>query len=113
MLENHRILVTGATSGLGRSIAYQLAVKYKAIVIATGRRVERLNDLKDKAAKSNGHIEIYPLDLIDGNQVTQFIEEMTKNGVDGIILNAGITVADNFENGTMEQYRQLIQTNII
>lgn len=111
-IANHRILVTGATSGLGKEMAYQLAVKHKAIVIATGRRMERLKDLQEKVVQQGGFIEPFSLDLMQEDQIDDFIKEISRSSLDGIILNAGVTVADTFEQGKIKQYHQLIQTNV-
>ncbi|MEM6965345.1 MAG: SDR family NAD(P)-dependent oxidoreductase [Bacteroidota bacterium] len=113
MNQTNRIVVTGATSGLGRAIAYQLATQHQVTIIATGRRNNRLQTLQADCKQRGGIIEPYPLDLTEPTQIKKFIEEIAATELNGIILNAGITVADRFENGTLEQYQQLIQTNIL
>lgn len=105
MTQPSKILVTGASSGLGREMAQQLA-RRGDIVLATGRREARLKDLK-----SEGSISAHVLDLTDTKAVQAFCESLTT--LDGLILNAGITFADDFETGNYARDAALVQTNVL
>jgi len=105
MRDRSKILVTGASSGLGREMARQLSAR-GAIVLVTGRREARLKNLE-----SEGDMTAHVLDLNDTKAVQAFCETLTT--LDGLILNAGITFADDFEKGDYVRDAALVQTNIL
>lgn len=105
MTPQGHILVTGATSGLGREIAQQLAARGESI-IATGRRDDRLAELS-----ARGNIQSLKLDLMSRDEITSACETMPP--LSGIILNAGITAAERFSSGNIETDEALIQTNVV
>ena len=104
MTDTSKILITGATSGLGREMAIQLAARGERI-LASGRRIERLAELE-----SLGDIKGLPLDLTSEADIATFCANMEP--LSGVILNAGITFADPFLSGTYETDAALIQTNV-
>lgn len=99
-----KILITGATSGLGREMAVQLASRGEN-VIATGRRVDRLKDLE-----THEKISGMRLDLTSEEDIATFCEKL--GPISGIVLNAGITFADDFSAGDLETDAALVQTNV-
>jgi len=104
MASPSKILITGATSGLGREMAVQLAARGDR-VLATGRRVERLAELETHA-----EIETRSLDLSASAEISKFCSDTP--ALLGAILNAGITFADPFISGDFETDSALIQTNV-
>ena len=50
-LKNKKVLITGATGGIGNSLVEKF-IKLEAIVVASGTNGEKLNDLKKKFPKS-------------------------------------------------------------
>ena len=104
MTDTSKILITGATSGLGREMATQFAARGERI-LASGRRIERLAELE-----SLGDIKGLPLDLTSEADIATFCANMEP--LSGVILNAGITFADPFLSGTYETDAALIQTNV-
>ena len=80
------VLVTGASSGVGRSVVSHLAGSFR--VIAVARRRDRL----EEAFGSDEDVVIRPLDLLDISAVQDFCEEVLEAGpiVSHIINNAGI-----------------------
>lgn len=84
-LASKRILITGASSGIGRQIAIDVAAM-GATVILTGRDENRLIEVKSKL-KGEGH-ELYSVDLTVKSQVLDFVNKNTS--FDGVVFNAGI-----------------------
>lgn len=105
MTTNRSILVTGATSGLGREMAIRLAARGQS-VIASGRRQTRLNKLD---AQEN--ICGLQLDLTSPADIASACAELPS--LSGVILNAGITFSDPFLSGNFETDTALIQTNVL
>lgn len=84
-LEGKTVLVTGASSGIGRSIAVACA-KMKANVIINGRNKERLSETLSQMG-GDGH-KILAGDLTDAAALTSVVGELPK--LDGVVHCAGI-----------------------
>ena len=84
-LEGRRILVTGASSGIGRAVA-QLCVAGSARVLATGRRAEALEELDG--------VRRYVCDLRDPGAPEACVAEAVERlgGLDGVVHAAGTVV---------------------
>lgn len=106
------VLVTGASSGLGREMARKLAVDYGARVVATARRAEKLADLQSEVEAAGGTLEAYSFDVTDSGAMPALVAHCKNANLDGIILNAGVTFADNFQNGSAAVDEGLIATNV-
>ena len=61
-LENKAVVVTGASSGMGKAIV-ELFVKEGASVVAVARRKERLEELAESLKEEAGKVEIFPGDI--------------------------------------------------
>ncbi|MEP7051744.1 MAG: SDR family NAD(P)-dependent oxidoreductase [Pseudomonadota bacterium] len=87
------VLVTGASAGLGREFARQLAHEHGANLIVLARRKERLEELRTELEQSAG-VRVIPLvaDLSQSSDVTRVLAEIV-NGppVYAAILNAAVT----------------------
>jgi len=99
------IFITGATSGLGREMAIQLAGRGES-VIASGRREDRLKELA-----SLSDIQTLKLDLTSNKDIKTSCASLP--ALSGVILNAGVTFADPFLSGDFETDMALIQTNVL
>lgn len=106
-LRNTRALVTGASRGLGKSIAEVLAGRGVdvALVARNGDALELLaKELDGKA---------YPTDLGDPAAVEALIDRVEADGpVDIVINNAGIDHVGRFHQVSPEQIRDLLQVNL-
>ena len=111
-LAGRRILVTGATSGIGWAMAKMLATQQGAHVIATGRRNDRLQLLKAEVDADNGLIETHALNLNDREATRLLCAQLAETGVDDLILNAGVTSVKPFADGSLEFDQDLLETNI-
>jgi len=108
-------LITGATSGIGRSCAIELA-KLGVNVIITGRRKERLSSLKETIEKDY-RVKVLPLEMdvrnaSDVENKIATLNEQWKN-IDILINNAGLAlgVTKVYEN-TVEEIDGMIDTNV-
>lgn len=84
-LEGKTILVTGASSGIGRSIAIECS-KMGATLFVTGRNETRLNETL-KLLKGEGHLS-FATDLTIKENVEELVAQTPS--LDGMVLNAGI-----------------------
>ena len=111
MLKNKTIFITGATSGFGRACA-SLFAEHGARVVATGRRAQRLAELKAELADAVHTIE---LDVRDQKAVSSAIASLPApfDKVDILINNAGLALGlASFEALPLEQLQQMVDTNI-
>lgn len=111
MLKNKTIFITGATSGFGRALA-KLCVAQGARVVATGRRQERLDELKAELGDS---LHTICLDVRDESAVRTAVAALPAAfaKVDVLVNNAGLALGlDSYENLPMDKIRQMIDTNI-
>ena len=110
-LSNKTIFITGATSGFGEACA-KLCVADGARVIATGRRLDRLHELK-KALGDRLHIML--LDVRDEEAVKHAVSSLPPAfaQVDGLINNAGLALGlASYEQQVMANVETMIDTNI-
>ena len=89
-LENRIALVTGASRGIGRAIALELA-REGAHVIAVARTTGALEELDDEIKRAGGSATLVPLDLKDGAAVPRLAEAIVQRWrkLDILIGNAG------------------------
>jgi 3-oxoacyl-[acyl-carrier protein] reductase len=108
-LKNKKVLITGATGGIGNSLVEKF-IKLEAIVVASGTNEEKLNDLKKKFP--NIYIEKFKLD--NHNKIDEFIDKVDKNlkGLDILINNAGITLDNLAIRLTEENWKKVLDINL-
>ena len=88
-LSNRRVLVTGASSGIGRATAIYLS-KLGAKIVATARNEDRLNETISQL-EGEGHVVI-PFDLSQGNNIEELFKSIIESGekLNGLVNCAGI-----------------------
>jgi short-subunit dehydrogenase len=111
---NKTVLITGASSGLGREISKILA-QTKTSLILVARREEKLVELKEELESFNSNqVFIISQDLTDlkGPEIVyNKVSELELN-VDILINNAGIAFSDEFLDIPLDDYNNLIDLNI-
>ena len=109
-LENKKIIVTGATGGIGNSIVKRLS-DAGAKILATGTRLEKLEELKSKFKNT----DILKFDISKGDEIEEFIENATKQlggGLDCLINNAGITQDNLAIRMNIDEWKKVIDVNL-
>ena len=105
-LNGSRVLLTGATGGLGQAIAQGLHAR-GAHLILTGRRVEVLDDLVGELGE---RVEARALDLADANEVHRFAAEI--GDIDVFVANAGLPGTGKLTDYSGEQVDRVIDVNL-
>ena len=108
-----RILITGASSGIGEAIALEMASGGHTFYL-TGRNEERLKSVCSKVNSLGGKVFIGVGDVSDAGTVdAQFAEaEAMMGGVDVLVANAGVGYFGNLEDLTIEQFDEQFDTNV-
>lgn len=112
-IKNSVVWLTGASSGIGEALAYQLAEK-GARLILSARRKEELERVKNACTpKAQEDIRILPLDLADHASLEQKITGALAfyGQVDVLINGGGISQRDRAINTSLEVDRQIMEVN--
>ncbi|MGL5943541.1 MAG: oxidoreductase [Waterburya sp.] len=101
------VLVTGASSGIGKAIAKQL-ISDGLIVYVAARRVEKMRDLKELGAIA------LKMDLTQEQDIKRVVEQIEKDhdGVDILVNNAGYAIYGAMEDTAMEDARRQFEVNL-
>ena len=108
-LKNKKILITGATGGIGKSLV-QKFYDLEGLILATGTNDEKLNSLK----KSFPKIITKKFKLDEHSKIDNFINESHDelNGLDILINNAGITLDNLGIRLTEDNWQKVIDINL-
>lgn len=98
------MLITGASGGIGQSLAREFAER-GATLLLTGRRTEALERLASELGAS-----ALTCDLSDRNAVEQLIDQM--GDIDVLIANAGVPAAGAFPDLTLDQIDEALEVNL-
>lgn len=101
-----KILITGASSGIGEALAYKFA-QQGHVLFLVARRQEKLEKL---ASQIKTPVHIYPLDIRDQEKVKTSLQSLE---IDVLINNAGIALGRSpFQETSSQDINQVIETNI-
>jgi NAD(P)-dependent dehydrogenase (short-subunit alcohol dehydrogenase family) len=104
--------VTGASSGIGRGVALELA-RRGYVVVASARRVEELQALAKEAADLTGRIEPAPVDVADRAGMAKAVADIEARGPIALaFLNAGGSFADAPGDFGGDGFRRTFELNV-
>jgi len=109
-LKDKKIIVTGASGGIGNSIVEKLIEK-GASVLASGTRIQKLEELKSKFK----NIKILQFDISQNDKIEEFIDNASKElggNIDCIVNNAGITRDNLAIRMSLEEWQKVIDINL-
>ncbi len=108
-LENKKILITGATGGIGNSLVAKFD-NLGAKIIASGTNEEKLDNLKKKFPK----IQVEKFRLDEHDKIEEFVNKIDKKieGLDILINNAGITLDNLSIRLSEENWKKVLDINL-
>ncbi len=108
-LKNKKVLITGATGGIGNCLVDKF-VSHGALIVASGTNEEKLKNLKKKYPDI--HTEKFRLD--EHNKIEEFIDKIDNKleGIDILINNAGITLDNLSIRLTEENWKKVLDINL-
>jgi len=115
-MSRQNILITGASSGLGYTMAKMYAEQGKNLALCA-RRVEQLEELRDEIAKTNPHVKVFvrSLDVNDHDRVFEVFKAFADDlgHLDRVIVNAGMGRGASLGTGYFEANKQTAITNFV
>ena len=109
-LKGKKIIVTGASGGIGNSIVKRLN-DCGANIIASGTNINKLDELKSKVKD----IKLIKFDISQNDKIEEFIENATNElggNLDCIVNNAGITQDNLAIRMSLEEWKKVIDVNL-
>jgi len=110
------VLITGASAGIGREFARQLAGRAGSLVLIA-RRLDRLEELRDELTKKDPNLNVHcrAVDLSQAREVEELCQWLNREGIaiDFLINNAGLGDRGTFATAEPDLVRQILAVNIV
>ena len=112
--KNKMVLVTGASSGIGKAMAIDLAAA-GAELILTARSQDLLEALANEIHKNGGQAHVFSVDLSEAGSAETLHTQITEANlhVDILVNNAGLAARlSSIEEGSLDDWERMIDTNV-
>jgi len=111
---NKVVLITGASSGIGRGLAVNLARRGAAVGLLARRR-EILDQIAEEIINGGGRAQALPADVTKVDSVRGAVEKLRQQfgPIDVLVANAGISINTSVPNLCEKEIAQLINVNVI
>ena len=113
-LQDKVAVVTGASSGIGLAIARALGREGAAVVLA-GRTKAPMEEAANEISSHSGRAAVRQVDVRDEKQMRDLVDGAVKEfgKLDIMVNNAGVNPFDNVLEGSVERWRETLETNVI
>jgi short-subunit dehydrogenase len=111
-IRGSRAIITGASSGIGRALALELA-RQGADLVLTARREDRLREIAEAIAKAGGRVETVVGDIVEESTRLQAVDKARTRfgGLDVLVNNAGVGAMGRFDEASPQRLRQVMEVN--
>ncbi|MFV3411519.1 SDR family oxidoreductase [Pseudomonas nitroreducens] len=112
--KDRTVVITGASSGIGRAAAHAFA-RHGARVVLAARDEAACQEVASQCREAGGQAWVVPTDVTQGESVMQLAEQAVQltGGIDVWINNAGVGSVGTFEETPLEVHEQVIQTDLL
>lgn len=113
-LKDKVVVITGASSGIGRSAAIEFAKKGAKLALVA-RRKEKLDELSQSLAQFNTDVLVCPCDVSDKDQVEKMADQVLEKfgKLDILVNNAGFAIYGTVSELTIEEIESQTKTNYL
>jgi NAD(P)-dependent dehydrogenase (short-subunit alcohol dehydrogenase family) len=114
-LDNRTVVITGASSGIGRATALAVAER-GGVPLLVARSADRLEELRAEIEASGGTAHVYPCDITDTEAVAATVKQMVADhagGIDFLVNNAGRSIrrSVHLSQDRMHDYERTMALN--
>jgi short-subunit dehydrogenase len=109
-------VITGASSGIGATLARQLAQEEAQALVLVARRQDRLDELAAELKQAHGRrVEVIALDLEQPGAASRLMTTVKSLGleVDTLVNNAGFGINDRFGDMALDRVQGMMQLNMV
>lgn len=108
-----RVLITGASAGIGAALAREFARRGARLVLGA-RRLDRLGALAAELAAGGAQVAVAACDVADDDAVARLVALGVERfgGLDIAVANAGFGVTGRFDALALDDYRRQFETNV-
>ena len=106
------VLITGSSRGLGKSLALVFA-ENRYNVILHGRDEQALKKVQESVLENNVECDVVIGDITTGETISRLSEIAERRNFDILINNAGLYVKEPFPDMSLEDFRRIIEVNLI
>lgn len=113
-MQKRTALITGASSGIGKAIALQLAKENFEVSINFSRSEKQAKEVKEMIEKEGGKAILYKADISSEEQVKEMFNALASEygTLDILVNNAGIYIPEYIETHSTESWKQVIEVNL-
>ena len=114
MLSSKVIVITGASSGIGRATALTLATQHQSALVLVARRQEALDELAEVCRQRGSAVLVKAIDVSREEDVDALAQEVIErfNRIDVWINNAGVSLFGRFDEIPTSDLRRLLEINL-
>ncbi len=111
-MENKVVIITGASSGIGKALVYEYCKRTSKIVIAA-RNIDALYEIQKDIENQGCEVLALKTDVSIENECKELIEKTVErfNGIDILINNAGVSMRAMFSEISLDVLKKLMDTN--
>ena len=112
-IKDQVVVLTGASSGIGRATAVELGRRGASVVLAA-RSENALHEVAEQLEEAGGHAEVVPTDVADWPQVERLAHVAAERfgRIDTWINDAGVSTYATVEDATVEEIDRVLQVNL-
>lgn len=113
-LDGRRILITGASSGIGEASAEAIVAAGGAVALGA-RRKDRLDALAERLHEAGGTAVAIEADIADEAQANALVQRAADelDGLDGLVNNAGVMLLGLVQGADTGEWRRMIDVNLL
>jgi len=113
-LEGRKVLITGASSGIGEATARAIAAAGGAVALGA-RRKDRLDEIADRIEADGGRVVAVAADIGDEAQARTLVEtaSVKLGGLDGLVNNAGVMLLGLVQGADTSEWRRMVDVNLL